>query len=83
MPPSDLMMIGFPSKAHYSGIRKSLRSRSYSGLTDTERWQYHAYDYAWRRTFLGNADEAASPIDPDRSWYDEASAAAAQRFFKR
>jgi len=80
-PPSDA---AFPSKAHRDYLRKKIRVNppergpGYFALTDKEKWQYHAYDYAFRKLAL---HDEKSPIDPDRQWRDEGMIAAAAGIF--
>lgn len=58
---------GFPSHPHYLSLRAKLRTaHSLDGLTDEERLQWHAYDYAWRIVFKHSS---TSPIDPQRQYY--------------
>jgi hypothetical protein len=66
-------MAGFPSKPHYAYLRKKIRVNGpercpgYSSLTDDEKWQYHAYDYAFRLVAL---HDERSPLDEERKWRD-------------
>lgn len=61
-------------------MRKAMRDKGYSTFTDPELWQWHAYDYGWRRVYLKDRNER-SPIDEDGAWYDPALATAAERVF--
>lgn len=41
-------------------------------MTSTERWQWHAEVYAFRRVQLEvSVEERTSPCDPDGVWFDE------------
>jgi hypothetical protein len=57
-----------------------MKDGGYSTLTEAERWNYHAYDYGWRRVFLSNHG-GSSPIDPDGRWFDNDGATQAERMF--
>ncbi len=72
----------FPSTAHQTLLQRRVLAVSstpsselsadkigYSSFTDPEKWEYHAYDYAWRRHFL-NQDDQSSPIDRRGEWHD-------------
>ena len=74
----------FPSKPHHQFLRNKIRVNGpergpgYFALTDHEKWQYHAYDYAFRRLALHDEN---SPIDPDRQWHDSALVEEAMGYF--
>jgi len=75
---------GFPSKPHHQFLRNKIRVNApergpgYFALTDAEKWQYHAYDYAFRSVAL---HDDRSPIDPERNWYDPQMVDAATAYF--
>lgn len=46
--------------------------RSYSELSEAQRWDWHARIYAHRRLFLeAPNEERTSPVDPKGEWFDE------------
>jgi hypothetical protein len=59
----------FASRAHLKALRQRVSDGGYGGFNESERWYYHAYDYAWRRMFLGQRNDQ-SPTDPDGTWLD-------------
>lgn len=62
-------------------MRKTLRQAGYSSFTDNELWQYHAYDYGWRRVYLFSKSDQ-SPIDPQGQWFNGKMTEAAEKFFR-
>ncbi len=71
----------FPTGADRQRLSAKINGDGYSTLTDAELWNFHAYDYGWRRVFLSNR-VPMSPIDPDGRWFDEAGALEAERMFQ-
>ncbi len=72
----------FPSTAHQTQLQKRVLSAGstptselpsdkigYHSFSEPEKWEYHAYDYAWRRHFL-NIDDQSSPIDRRGEWHN-------------
>jgi hypothetical protein len=51
-------------------------------LNPDDMYHWHAYGYGWRRIMLQTRDDR-SPIDPDKQWYREELAAAAEWFYSR
>ncbi len=56
-------------------------------MTQDDRWRHHAYDYGWRRVFLGD-HEQFSPIDPPDpmldhgEWFNAVMAQRAEQFLR-
>ncbi len=73
----------FPSAAHLRGLRQSLKAASFqwTGLTLNERWEYHAYDYAFLRVQHG-LDNHSYPLDPQGDWFNETMVQAAERIYQ-
>jgi hypothetical protein len=70
--PSTAMPPSFPSEAHLSRLRRALipqpGKHAWQNLTDAERWEYHAYDYGFRRVQFGDRSESYT-LDPEGKWY--------------
>lgn len=69
----------YDNPSQSSSPRKSGKQRSsspeneqgYSSLSITEKWNWHADDYAFRIVVLGDSWEGlSSPCDPKREWFD-------------
>lgn len=57
--------------------------KSYSELTQAEKWQWHADHYAWRVVYLDAPfDEPRTPADPEGVWFDKQLAHAAVAKFR-
>lgn len=61
----------FPSVTHLKHLRLRLKENCalLKAFSEEERWQFHAYDYAFRLHFLGT-DRRESPLDPEGKWFD-------------
>ncbi len=46
-----------------------IEKRGYNSFSEDEKWNYHAYDYAWRWHFL-DIDDQSSPIDRQGKWHN-------------
>lgn len=53
----------------------------WTGLTNAERWRYHAYDYAYLRVRHG-LNNRSYPLDPDGKWFNEGLVQAAERIYE-
>jgi hypothetical protein len=53
----------------------------WAGLTNAERWHYHAYDYAFLRVRHGIRNEFY-PLDPDGKWFHVGLVDAAERIYR-
>jgi hypothetical protein len=53
----------------------------WTGLTDAQRWHYHAYDYAFLRVRHG-LDNHSYPLDPDGKWFHEGLAQEAELIYR-
>ena len=53
----------------------------YSSLSDAQRWNWHSYDYGWRRVYLHSTTNF-SPLDPQEAWFDPQSVAMAEAMFR-
>jgi hypothetical protein len=60
-----------------------LREAKYQwgGLTNAQRWHYHAYDYAFLRVRHG-LDNRSYPLDPDGKWFHAQLVEAAERIYQ-
>jgi hypothetical protein len=55
-----------------------MRKSGFDSLTDSEKWEWHADVYGWRRVRLGAPDdERTSPVDPNGEWFDPSRVAIA------
>jgi hypothetical protein len=76
----------FPSEAHRAHLRARLEAAKWffdRAFTDAEtRYQWHAYDYGWRRVVLGDR-RRLSPIDEGGVWFDARLADEAEAMFRR
>ena len=55
-------------------------NQKYSELTGSERWEWHARVYAFRRVVLGvSRDVRTSPPDPNGAWFDAVAVDNAER----
>ena len=75
--PQDL----FPSFADHENLRLIVAQGRYFDLTDAQLWNFHSYEYGWRRVFLHSTNNF-SPLDPQRQWFDHDSAAMAEAMFR-
>ena len=65
-----------------AAVAKAKQS-GYDSLTTTEKWEWHADVYGWRRARLGiEAEVHTSPPDPDGKWFDERRTAAAEEHYR-
>ncbi len=73
----------FPSAGHLRSLRQSLREASFrwEGITSAQRWEYHAYDYAFLRVMF-NLDNHSYPLDPYGAWFNETMVQAAERLYR-
>jgi hypothetical protein len=73
----------FPSVVHLRSLRQSLKAASFrwEGITSAQRWEYHAYDYAFLRVRLG-LDERKYPLDPYGDWFNETMVRAAESLYR-
>jgi hypothetical protein len=64
-------------------LRHLLREAKFlwAGLTSTQRWHYHAYDYAFLRIRHGIYD-LSYPLDPQGLWFNATLVEAAERIYK-
>jgi hypothetical protein len=64
-------------------LRHRLKDANFqwAGLTNAERWHYHAYDYAFLRARLG-INNRWYPFDPDGKWYHEGLVGAAEGIYR-
>jgi len=76
----------FPSREHWAYLKKKLADAGYSeerAFPDqTQLWQFHHYDYAWRRVFM-ETHEQTSEIDPKGRFYDPSGIMRAEQMFRR
>jgi hypothetical protein len=68
----------FPSDVHY----EQQKAKGFDARAGSDLWQWHAYDYGWRRIMLQTRDDI-SPIDPQKKWFDPALAASAEIYYAR
>ena len=63
-------------------LRQVLKEAGFqwTGLTSTERWRYHAYDYAFLRVRHGLYNRSY-PLDPDGKWFHEGLVREAERIY--
>lgn len=57
-------------------------SGSLDNFTDEDRWQWHAYEYGWRRVFRDDQAKR-SPIDRGGDWFDEGLVLQAAAYFRK
>lgn len=50
-------------------------------MSEDDRWNWHSYDYGWRRVMLGDYG-TVSPIDPGGEWFSLDGVMRAERFFR-
>lgn len=83
--PTDTLpkALHFPSVAHLRALRQSLKAASFewTGLTLNERWEYHAYDYAFLRVRHG-LDNRSYHLDPNGDWFNETMVQAAEQIYE-
>ena len=75
----------FPSMTHLQHLRQHLKNSGGSlqaAFIEHERWQFHAYDYAWRFVWLEDSNHR-SPIDKDGKWWKKEFMEAALQIFVR
>ena len=72
----------FPNREHHTGLRKRLADAGWrlDSLDRQTRFEFHAYDYGWRRWKLQDRNPV-SPIDPNGQWFDASLVAAAERMW--
>jgi len=56
----------------YQATKDKARKSGYSSLSLAEEWEWHADVYAFRHVRLGRPLTEASPVDPERKWFDGA-----------
>jgi hypothetical protein len=63
-------------------LRQRLKNSGFlwSALTSTERWRYHAYDYAFLRVRCGIFN-LFYPLDPDGKWFNSGMVEAAESIY--
>jgi hypothetical protein len=73
----------FPSMTDLQNLRRLLKEANFqwAGLTNAQRWHYHAYDYAFLRVRHG-LDNRSYPLDPDGKWFHEGLVEAAERVYR-
>jgi hypothetical protein len=73
----------FPSTADLQNLRRLLREAKFlwAGLTSTQRWHYHAYDYAFLRVRHGMYN-LSYPLDPQGLWFNAVLVEAAECLYK-
>ena len=72
----------FPNFEDQKALRRVIRAGNYSTLTDDQLWRHHAYDYAWRRIYLGDRN-AFKAGDEDGKWFDAANVDLAEQMYRR
>src|SRR5271157_2170882 len=72
----------FPNFEDQKALRRVIRAGNYSTLTDDQLWRHHAYDYAWRRVYLGDRN-AFKVGDEDGKWFDAANVDLAEQMYRR
>jgi hypothetical protein len=65
-------------------LRQKLKDSQFAwaGLTNTERWHYHAYDYAFLRS-RGDPQDAGYALDQHGKWFDEGLVQAAESIYAK
>ncbi len=53
---------------------------NWRNITVSERWRYHAYDYAFLRS-SGTPQDSGYALDPDGKWFNEGLVQAAERVY--
>jgi hypothetical protein len=73
----------FPSMPDLQNLRRLLKEANFqwAGLTNAQRWHYHAYDYAFLRVRHG-LQAPSYPLDPDGKWFHAALVEAAERIYR-
>jgi hypothetical protein len=81
--PTVSTLPSFPSVDHLRNLRQSLKAASFrwDGITSAQRWEYHAYDYAYLRIRHG-LDNHSYPLDPYGDWFNEQMAQAAESLYR-
>lgn len=72
-----------PSTQDLQNLRQRLKDLKFDldGLTNAERWRYHAYDYAFLR-FRHEPQDSGYALDPHGKWFNEALVQAAERIYE-
>lgn len=75
--------LNFPSWSDLRGLRQRLKNSGFqsSGLTNAERWRYHAYDYAFLRV-RHHRDDRSYPLDPEGKWFHGELVDQAERIYR-
>jgi hypothetical protein len=83
-PPTDQSGdLSFPSLSDLQNLRQLLKKANYqwAGITNAQRWHYHAYDYAFLRVRHGLFNKFY-PLDPDGKWFHLDLIEAAERIYR-
>lgn len=72
----------FPSTTDLQSLRQAWKDANFqwAGLTNAQRWHYHAYNYAYLRIRHGLQSQSY-PLDPDGKWFHAELAEAAERIY--
>jgi hypothetical protein len=71
------------SEYRHDAVKAKVAKGGYDSLTSSEKFEYHADKYAWRRIRLGVPEDVrTSPVDPNGEWFDEVRIAYAERYYR-
>jgi len=71
------------SEYRFDTVKAKVAKAGYDSLSNSEKFEYHADKYAWRRVRLGVPEEVrTSPVDPNGDWFDEVRVAYAERYYR-
>ncbi len=81
-PPNPTAIV--PSTTDLQNLRQALKTAGFqwSGLTNAERWRYHAYDYAFLRS-RGDPQDAGYALDSHGKWFHEGLVQAAESIYAK
>ena len=79
--PTDMT---FPSQGNRKALHQRLTQAGWNALSESDKWNWHAYVYAMRRVFLGvSHDLKISPPDPSGDFFSAELADAAEAWYRK